>query len=845
MVREFPLYHLPTPWDGSSNRFQASLKAQADNVSINLNNVYPSIIISCGKAREAGAFNLLYGENPLKNSFTLLLLEFALVIILTRILRVLLKPFKQPRIVSEVIGGIFIGPSILGRSEKFTSVMFPKNSQFIVKNIGAIGFTYYFFLSGVKMDISLVKKANKKQLYIAFSGVLLPFLLISIVAFTLRKSMDKELARISSLGFISSGLALPLFPIIHSILKELNLLSSEIGRLALSISVISDAMGVGVMIVFEAAKQGEGNHLAVLWYLISLVVFLAFIVFVIRRSLVRIAETAPEGQPVNQGYVVMIFLGVLVMGGLADITGIAIANGAFWLGLAIPDGPPLGSTIVERSEMVIVDVLMPFSFALVGLSVDVNAMSSAGWSSLSPMFAITLTAYVAKLLGTLITSAFFELPLRDGVTLSFMMILKGQVEIVVFLHWMDKKIMGIPGFTMMVLSLTTMTAISTPLISILYDPTRPYMVHKRRTIQHTPQADAELRIVLCIYDEDSTGSLINFLEISNPTLSTPFVIFSLRLADLVGRASPVLIDHEKQEEHDSKYAVCHTIHNVLQQYQETKGECVRLHPFTAIVPNRTMYQDICDLALVKKATIIILPFHKECLDTAGRQLTGIVRHGVGSVNSNVLAHAPCSVGVLVDKGRVRHNQLAVRNTELHFAVLFLGGADSREALCYADRMAGNLNVSLTVIRFLSHNFVGDDEMEKKLDDGVVTWFWVKNERNERVSYREMTVRNGEETISAIQSVNDDTENNYDLWIVGRKQGINPVLISGLSYWSENDELGIIGDYISSLDFCCTASVLVVQQQILRGQGSDSTSGRFACSPSPTQKVKDLLISWCR
>ncbi|KAM1756632.1 hypothetical protein EV1_005970 [Malus domestica] len=351
MVRKFPLYHPPTPWDGSSNRFQASVKDQAGNVSIDLNNVYPSTIISCGKAREAGSLSLLYGENPLKSSFRLLLLEFALINVLTRIIRVLLKPLKQPRIVSEVI-------------------------------------------LRVKMDVSLVKKANKKQLCIAFAGMLLPFLLISIVAFSLRKSMDKELARISSLGFICSGLALPLFPVIHSILKELNLLSSEIGRLALSISMISDAIGVCIIILFEAAKQGEGNHLAVIW------------------SLLRVAEITPEGQPVDQTYVLAILLGVLVMGCLADISGMAIANGAFWLGLAIPDGPPLGSTNVERSELVIVDVLMPFAFAMVGLYVDVNSMSYVGWSSLSPLFAITASLRLPmwlKLLGTLITSAFFEL----------------------------------------------------------------------------------------------------------------------------------------------------------------------------------------------------------------------------------------------------------------------------------------------------------------------------------------------------------------------------------------------------------------------------------------------------
>ncbi|CAL8160448.1 unnamed protein product [Prunus armeniaca] len=851
MVREFPVYHPPAAethgWDGSSNGFHpaASVKAQVGNESIDFNFVYPPALISCGNYRPIPTLGFFLGDNPMKNPFTLLLLEVSFIILTTRVLRFLLKPLKQPRIVSEVIGGMVIGPSILGRSEKFTSIMFPVDNQFLVRNIGAMGFTYYFFLAGVKMDLSLVRKTSKKQLYIAIAGVALPCTFISIVAFSLRKSMDKELARLSSIGFICTGLALPLFPVLHSILKELNLLSSEIGRLGLSIAVISDAMGVGVMVIFEAAKQGEGKALAVVWYLISLVVFVVLTVFVIRRALSRVVEITPDGKPVDQAYVMAILLGVLIMGFLADMFGIAIANGAFWLGLAIPDGPPLGSTLVERSETVILEVLMPFSFAFVGLYVDVNAMSSAGWSGLGPLFAITMTGYVSKFLGTLITSAFFELPIRDGVVLSFIMILRGQVEIVVFLHWMDKKIIEVPGFTLMVLAITSWTAIATPFISILYDPTRPYQVHKRRTIQHTPPEDSELRILLCIYDEDSTAALINLLEISNPTLSTPFVIFTLRLIDLVGRASPVLIDHEKQEDHDSKYAVSHTIHSALKNYQESKGECIEIHPFTAIVPNRTMYQDICDLALVKKATLIILPFHKECLDTLGGKLTELVRLGVRSVNSNVLNHAPCSVGVLVDKGHVRHTYMAFRNNVLHFAVLFLGGADAREALCYADRMAGNLNVSLTVIRFLSHNSEGDDEMEKKMDDGVVTWFWVKNERNERVSYREVVVRNGEETIAAIQAVSDDN-NNYDVWIVGRKQGINPVLLEGLSNWSENDELGIIGDFVSSYDFGGTASVLVVQQQVLRGQGADSTSrssGGFPCNP--IQKVKDVVNPWCR
>lgn len=46
---------------------------------------------------------IFYGENPLKFSFTLLLFEVSLVVVITRLVRYLLKPLKQPRIVSEII----------------------------------------------------------------------------------------------------------------------------------------------------------------------------------------------------------------------------------------------------------------------------------------------------------------------------------------------------------------------------------------------------------------------------------------------------------------------------------------------------------------------------------------------------------------------------------------------------------------------------------------------------------------------------------------------------------------------------------------------------------------------
>ncbi|XP_061359927.1 cation/H(+) antiporter 24 [Gastrolobium bilobum] len=738
---------------------------------------------------------LTNGDNPLAYPFSLLIFHLILVIAITRTVRFLLKPLRQPVIISQIIGGMIIGPSVLGRSKWFQRHMMPATAQFLVNNLGVMGFMFFLFIYGVKMDPGLLRKSGRMHVSTAIFGILVPTMSVFSVALYMRKNMDAELATISSIGILTGYLGITAFPVLYNVLKELNLLNSDVGRTALSTAMIGDAFGVGTVVAFEAGKQGESRTENALWYMLCLFSLMAFILFCVRPAMVWINKKTPEGQPVDQSYVVAILLGVFVMGFITDMLGIAIANGPLWLGLAIPDGPRLGATLVNKSKTIMTEFLLPFSFVIVGSYTDIFAMVAADWSSLSPLFVMVLTGYLTKFFSTWIAAFYWRMPLRDGLTFSLIMSLRGQIELLLFVHLMDKRVLKPPGFTLLVLMTTALTATFTPLISILYDPTRPYIVNQRRNIQHNPP-NAELRIVLCVLDAESINGLIHLLDLSNPTSTSPLLVSALRLIELEGRANPLLIDHEKQEV-PQIYQWTNTI-NALERYQQHRGVFVKLQYFTAVAPKQSMFQDICELSLEQDASLIILPYKKML-----------------SPNLQVLKHAPCSIAILVDKGLLEITPLgnSFRQCRYRFAVLFLGGADAREALVYADRLIDNQDVSLTVIRFLSHNYIGDDEMEKKLDDGTVTWFWVKNEVNQRVLYREVVVRDGEETIAAIQAMNDG---GYDLLIVGRKQGINPVLLTGLSEWGENEELGLIGDYVSSEDFSGSASVLVVHQQILRG-----------------------------
>ena len=57
----------------------------------------------CRATQGTHPLGIFYGESPLEYSFTLVLLEVTLIVLITRILAFLLKPLKQPRIVSDIL----------------------------------------------------------------------------------------------------------------------------------------------------------------------------------------------------------------------------------------------------------------------------------------------------------------------------------------------------------------------------------------------------------------------------------------------------------------------------------------------------------------------------------------------------------------------------------------------------------------------------------------------------------------------------------------------------------------------------------------------------------------------
>ncbi|XP_030956141.1 cation/H(+) antiporter 15-like [Quercus lobata] len=790
------------------------------------------------------------GDNPLDYSLPLFILQLTLIVVTTRALVFLLKPFRQPRVIAEILGGVLLGPSVLGNSVTFANTIFPLRSVMVIETMANVGLLYFLFLVGVEMDITVIRRTGKRALTIALAGMVLPFTIAIIFSFILHRN-DTGMSQGTYILFLGVSVSVTSFPVLARILAELKLINTELGKMALSSALVSDVCAWILLALALALSENQNvTPLASLWVILSCISFVAFFIFVVRPAIIWMINRTPEGESFSDFHICLIITGVMISGFITDAIGTHSVFGAFVFGLIIPNGQ-LGVTLIEKLEDFVSGLLLPLFFAISGLKTNIGAIGGLRYWVF--LMLIIFLSCVGKIAGTLLMSFFYQMPAREGITLGLLMNTKGLIEMIVLNVGREQKVLDDRLFAQLVIATVIMTGVVMPFVTSIYRPARSFTSYKRRTIQSSKE-DAELRVLTCIHTPRNVPTIINLLEASHPTKKSPICVYVLHLVELTGRASAMLIVHNTRT--SGKPALNRTqaqsdhIINAFENYEQHASGCVSIQPLTAISPYSTMHEDICDLAEDKRVGLIIIPFHKQQTVDGGMEATN---PAFRTVNQNVLANAPCSVGILVDRGLNGSTvRLAANQVSHHIAVLFFGGPDDREALCYAWRMSQHPGISLTVLRFIpgedanepavqsrsNHNdprtltIETDNEREKRLDEELINEFRRNTSNNESIVYTKEVVNNGEETVAVIRSM----ESIHDLFIVGRGQGMISPLTAGLTDWSECPELGAIGDMLASSDFAATVSVLVLQQYVGMGLQGDELPG--STTPDSTGHVNE-------
>jgi len=152
-------------------------------------------------------------------SFFHLFLKAVVIIGLSRFLHIFLRKLRQPRVIAEMLGGICLGPSLLGRIPGFSSTLFPESSLKTLTLVANIGLVFYLFLVGLELDPKAFVNNFRKSLLISMAGILLPFLVGIGCSYGLYKNMLVPNSHNTQFGsfFLFTGVAMSITVNIYSV----------------------------------------------------------------------------------------------------------------------------------------------------------------------------------------------------------------------------------------------------------------------------------------------------------------------------------------------------------------------------------------------------------------------------------------------------------------------------------------------------------------------------------------------------------------------------------------------------------------------------------------------------
>ncbi|CAA7041833.1 unnamed protein product [Microthlaspi erraticum] len=766
-----------------------------------------------------------------------------------RLIYYLIRPLKLPPFVAQILCGLIFSPSMLGENSYVLEFVFPYRFTMVLETFANLALVYNIFLLGLGMDLRMIRFKEIKPVVIAIVGLVVA--LPAGVAFYYAPGNgdpDKILA-----GGIYWTIAFSCtnFPDLARILADLKLLRSDMGRTAMCASVITDLCTWVLLVLSLAAFSKSGLRNKMVFYAMgSTFVFVLLCIFVIRPAVAWAFANTVKGGHVGDTHVWFTLVGVVICGLITDAFGVHSITGAFLFGLTIPYDHVIRNMIEEKLHDFLSGILMPLFYIICGLRIDLHYMLST--TSIKTLVLVISSIILVKIVTTVICSFFLRMPLRDGFAIGALMNTKGTLALVVLNAGRDTRSLDVIMYTHMTVAFLVMSVLVQPLLTFFYKPKKKSIFYKNRTVQKV-KGEVEFRVLTCVHVLDNVSGITNLLQISNPTKKSPLNVFAIHLVELTGRttASMLIMHDEAKPKANFSDRVRAESEQIAEMFEamEVNNDALLVQTITAVSPYATMHEDISTLAEDKRASFILLPYHKG-LTSDGRLGEGNDAHA--DVNQNVLCHAPCSVGILVDRGmtvaRSESSSFQGETSRREVAMLFIGGRDDRDALAYAWRMVGQPMIKLTVVRFvpgrealvMAGKTGAEYEREKQVDEECIYEFNFKTMDDSSVTYIEKVVNDGQETIAAIRELEDN--NSFDLYIVGRGYKVETPVTAGLTDWSSSPDLGTIGDTLASSNFTMQASVLVIQQYSAthRGNNQDNVEdpAKMSHEASPFMRSDD-------
>ncbi len=358
------------------------------------------------------------------------LLAALAIIVVTRAAGWCAQRVGQPRVIGEIVGGVLLGPTVLGAlAPGVAGWLLPTAVLPVLDGLADLGLVLFMFLVGLQLDHGLLRRQGHQAATLANIGLVVPFTLGVAVALVLHGNLAADTAFTPFALFLGIAMAVSALPVLAAILAERNLEGTRLGTLALTCAAAEDVAAWCLLAVVVALTRAV-NPSAALGTIAMSAAYAAFMLLVVRPLLRRVVDRwLPDGR-VTHAALAAVVAGLLLSAAATSLIGIHAIFGAFLFGIVLPAPAAAREGLVRRIGDLTGVLLLPMFFAVSGMHTDLRVLgsSAAAWAA----FALVMVAAVGgKLVAVGLAARGSGLPWRESTCLGVLLNTRGLTELVI------------------------------------------------------------------------------------------------------------------------------------------------------------------------------------------------------------------------------------------------------------------------------------------------------------------------------------------------------------------------------------------------------------------------------
>jgi len=393
-----------------------------------------------------------------------LLLALAAVAVVGRLLGALFRFIGQPPVMGEIVGGILIGPSLLGWvAPQAYSYLLPQTVAPYLGLVAQLGGSLSRCLVGLELTPALLRRRVPVAAVTSLSSIFAPFVLGSALALYLYPRFSTSAVPFTSFAlFLGLAMSITAFPVLARILSDRGMTRTELGTVALTCAAVDDVTAWCLLAFVSGVAQSsaEGAWLAAVLTL----GFVAFMFVIVRPIAARAVRRSEDGGSIH-GAIALTLAALLIAALTTEAIGIHAIFGAFLFGAILPHESALARAMKQRLESLVTILLLPAFFAFTGMRTQIGLVT--GWYEWMVCVLIIAVATAGKFGGTLIAGRATGLAWRQAAGLGVLMNTRGLMELIVLNVGLDLGVISPTLFTMLVLMALATTLATMPVLQRL------------------------------------------------------------------------------------------------------------------------------------------------------------------------------------------------------------------------------------------------------------------------------------------------------------------------------------------------------------------------------------------